>query len=58
MMHLALGHAYQNDLDPSDACNSYHQELVVEFNPPLAWQRAGWSDVTKSYSDYDFLRKK
>jgi ribosome-binding factor A len=36
MMHLALGHAYQNDLDPSDACNSYHQELVVEFNPPLA----------------------
>jgi hypothetical protein len=35
MMHLALAHSFQND-DPEKACNSYHQEVVVEFNPPLA----------------------
>lgn len=36
MMHLALAHSYQNDLDPAHACDSYHHEAVVEFNPPLA----------------------
>ncbi len=36
MMHLALAHAFQNDMDPDNACDSYHQEVVVEFNPPLA----------------------
>jgi len=36
MMHLALAHSYQNDFDPVDACDAYHQEMVVEFQPPLA----------------------
>lgn len=49
-----------DDLQPADLIYSqnFYRFKSYEFNPPLAWQRAGWSDVTKSYSDYDFLRKK
>ena len=36
MMHLALAHSYQNGLNPANACDAFHQEMVVEFQPPLA----------------------
>jgi hypothetical protein len=35
MMHLALAYSYQNNKDSGDDCDSYHQEIVVEFHPPL-----------------------
>mgnify|MGYP006279017213 CR=1 FL=1 len=48
-----------NDTQPNDVIYSYNYYKFnsFEFTPPLAWQRAGWSDVLNQYTDYEFLRR-
>jgi GR25 family glycosyltransferase involved in LPS biosynthesis len=47
-----------NDTQPNDVIYSYNYYKFnsYEFTPPLAWQKAGWSDVINGYTDYEFLR--
>jgi GR25 family glycosyltransferase involved in LPS biosynthesis len=47
-----------NDTQPNDVIYSYnyYKFKSYEFTPPMAWQSPGWSDVTNSHSDYEFLR--
>lgn len=56
--------SYQRLLDllnvnePNDMTYAMNQTQFNSFVflPPLAWQRAGWSDVAQGHYDYDFLR--